>query len=136
MEVMIDERTLTELDHARLEKLIVRHADEARTSALLAVLEAAHCVPSREIEPDVVTMGSKVLLLNLDSLERMSLTLCYPPEARPSAGYVSVLSPLGAALLGRRIGEVARWRTPDGGESVAQVVTLLYQPEAGGQYTL
>jgi regulator of nucleoside diphosphate kinase len=136
MEVTNDERTLTELDYVRLEKLIREHEHGPDHSAVLAALEAAQCVPSPHIEPDIVTMGSRALLMNLHSGETYTLTLCYPPEARPSAGFISVLSPVGASLIGRRIGEIARWRTPDGGDGTAQVMALLFQPEASGLYTL
>jgi len=50
-------------------------------------------------------------------------------------GFVSVLLPVGASLIGRRIGSVARWQTPSGGHAAAEVVTLHFQPEASGDYT-
>jgi regulator of nucleoside diphosphate kinase len=62
------------------------------------------------------------------------VTLCYPPDARPSAGWVSVLSPLGMGILGRAVDTVARWRCPDGEERRTQITALLFQPESQGDY--
>ncbi|HPR44855.1 MAG TPA: GreA/GreB family elongation factor, partial [Ottowia sp.] len=57
-----------------------------------------------------------------------------PDDAEPESGFVSVLSPLGTALLGLRAGEVASWRGADGQESQLVVHTVDYQPEASGDY--
>ena len=64
------------------------------------------------------------------------VTLCDPDDAEPSQGFISVLSPLGASLLGLRAGDVARWRTPVGQERMARIVDVLFQPEASGDYTI
>jgi pimeloyl-ACP methyl ester carboxylesterase len=58
-----------------------------------------------------------------------------PADAEPDAGFVSVLSPVGAALLGRRVGSRASWVTPDGRRHEAEIVAVLFQPEASGDYT-
>lgn len=126
-----NERTLTELDHARLDRL-------RRQGAALRVddlLDLASVVPSREVPPDVVTMYSQVSVLESDSPEPRRLTLCYPDDAEPAAGFISVLSPVGLALLGLRVGGVARWHAPDGRARQATVDALLFQPEASGDYT-
>lgn len=128
------ERTLTELDHVRLTRLLQRQA--AHPAPIGELLDLAHVVPSRAVEPDVVTMYSQVQLHDPHSDARSTLTLCYPDDAEPAAGFVSVLSPVGRALLGLRVGEVARWCTPDGGTQSAEIVALLFQPEASGDYTL
>ena len=49
---------------------------------------------------------------------------------------VSVLSPVGLALIGTRVGATARWRTPGGEEVAARVMNIVYQPEANGDYTV
>lgn len=128
------ERTLTELDHVRLARLLQRQA--AQPAPIGELLDFAHVVPSRAVDPDVVTMYSQVQLHDRASDMRRTITLCYPADAEPAAGFVSVLSPVGRALLGLRVGEVARWSTPDGGTQSAEVVALLFQPEASGDYTL
>lgn len=134
-----DERTLTELDHVRLARLI-RGPGEAPPSPLDGpiddILDAADLVSSRAVSPDVVTMYSQVELADLATGKRYRLTVCYPSDAEPASGFVSVLSPVGAGLIGRRVGSIARWRTPSGDEGAAEVVALLFQPEASGDYTM
>ncbi|MBT9526646.1 MAG: GreA/GreB family elongation factor [Rhizobacter sp.] len=133
------ERTLTDLDHARLTTLARRvHTSPVAHEAddIESALEMARVVPSRSVAPDVVTMYSQVQLIDSASGRRYRLTVCYPADAEPAAGYVSVLSPVGASLLGLRVGATARWVTPAGEPGAAKVVAILFQPEASGDYTL
>ena len=134
------ERTLTELDHIRLVNLLQRQAAAALTPAnagpIGELLDAAQLVPSRGVDPDVVTMYSQLLLRDPQTDARSTLTLCYPADAEPAQGFVSVLSPVGRALLGLRVGETTQWSTPDGRSHAAEIVALLFQPEASGDYTL
>jgi regulator of nucleoside diphosphate kinase len=140
VEVLALERTLTELDHVRLLNLARRdrRSDGSSTPRLAFehVLDACAIVPSREIPPDVVTMYSQVMLQDLGSGQRSKLTLCYPADAEPAAGFVSVLSPVGTSLLGQTVGSVARWSTPAGDERAAEVLAILFQPEASGDYAM
>jgi regulator of nucleoside diphosphate kinase len=87
------------------------------------------------MSPDVVTMYSQVLLCDPRTGRQRKLTLCYPSDAEPAAGFVSVLSPVGSSLLGLRVGATARWRTPLGDTVEAEVLAILFQPEASGDYT-
>ena len=138
VEALALERTLTELDHARLSSLL--RSDPRRAGALPhraaieAVLDGCAIVPSRQVPPDVVTMYSRVELRDPDSGHRQTLTLCYPGDAAPAAGLVSVLSPVGASLLGLTPGCVAHWSTPGGAERQAEIVTLQFQPDTDGDY--
>jgi regulator of nucleoside diphosphate kinase len=100
---------------------------------LASMLDAAHIVPSREISPDTVTMYSEVMLA-FPAGRRKKLTICYPDDADPSLGFVSVLSPVGSSVIGLRVGELARWRTALGGTGWAEVLDILFQPEASGDY--
>lgn len=138
MEVLALERTLTELDHVRLLNLArrARRGDSslAPRLAIEHLLDACAIVPSRRIPPDVVTMYSQAMLQDLESGQRSNLTLCYPADAEPAAGFVSVLSPVGASLLGQTVGSVARWSTPAGDERAAEILAILFQPEASGDY--
>ena len=81
-------------------------------------------------------MYSQVLLLDRASNDRSKVTLCYPPDAEPAGGFISVLSPLGWSLLGLRVGQLARWSTPSGSERTAEVLAILFQPEASGDYSM
>ena len=129
-------RTLTELDHVRLAALLRRAAPAApKAPALVDLLDSADLVPSRQVDPDVVTMYSRVQIADAADGRRHELTLCYPGDAEPEAGFVSVLSPIGAALLGSRVGETVRWLTPTGSERAAEVVAVSFQPEASGDFT-
>ena len=125
-------RTVTELDHVRISNIAQR---QARPSSIDEVIDGADLVPSREVAADVVTMNSRVVIADAQGGERRTLTVCYPGRTEPGAGFVSVLSPVGAALLGLRVGATARWATPDGRTESAQVLEIAFQPEASGDYT-
>ncbi|MCG2593850.1 GreA/GreB family elongation factor [Ramlibacter sp. XY19] len=128
------ERTLTRLDHVRIQRLLAQ-ATGAIAAELRELLDAADPVESQAVSPTVVTMNTRVLLEDSSGGDPACLTLCYPADVDPARGHVSVLSPVGAALLGVRLGELARWRTPDGREQAARVLGVLFQPEASGDYT-
>ena len=133
------ERTLTDLDHTRLVKLTSQMRTSPAgggTDSIGDALDMANLVPSRTVSPDVVTMYSQILLEDCASGRRSQITLCYPSDAEPSAGFVSVMSPVGASVLGLHVGATARWVTPNGDTGAAEVIALLFQPEASGDYTL
>ncbi len=140
MEISPVERTLTELDHVRLLNLLRRdtrgNVSEPPRRTVEDVLDAAALVPSREVAPEVVTMHSQVLLRDMQTGLHSTLTLCYPAQADPAAGRVSVLSPVGSALLGLRVGSAARWVSPSGDEKAAEILAVLFQPESNGDYAM
>ena len=140
MEVVTLERTITELDHVRLLNLLRRDergdGSPAQLQAIEDMLDACALVPSREVTPNVVTMYSRVLLQDLHTGEHSTLTLCYPADAEPALGFVSVLSPVGSALLGLRVGSTARWSTPIGDQRAAEILAILFQPESSGDYSM
>ncbi|KQX20565.1 GreA/GreB family elongation factor [Variovorax sp. Root434] len=125
------ERTLTELDFVRLGKL----TGHQLPPVLAELLDAADVLPSREVPEDIVTMNSQVEVEDPVTRQRQKITLCYPGDAQPGAGFVSVLSPVGIGLLGVKTGTLARWQMPNGTEGAAHVVAVLFQPEASGDYT-
>jgi len=130
------ERTLTELDHARLAKLGLRTGVTPGGAQLDDLLSGSDIVAPKAVPPDVVTMYTQVEIEDCHSRQRYKLVLCYPWDAEPAGGFISVLSPVGLALIGMRTGATARWKTPSGEESSAEVVSILFQPEASGDYTL
>ncbi len=133
------ERTLTELDHARVAKLLRVGCGVPRVRSgdgIEDVLEKSDLVSSDAVTPDLVTMNSRFSLRDLDTGERYQWTLCYPSRADFRAGFISVLSPAGSGLLGRRVGSVARWKTPGGADKTAEVMSIYFQPEASGDYVL
>ena len=124
------ERKLTELDFSRLQKMTMAgHLPE-----LAELLAEAEVLPGRDMPPDVVTMYAQVEVQEPKTRARQTLVLCYPFDADPGAGQISVLSPVGLGLLGQQAGAVARWRTPNGDDHAAQVLAVLFQPEAAGDY--
>ncbi|KQP16101.1 GreA/GreB family elongation factor [Pseudorhodoferax sp. Leaf265] len=125
-------RTLNELDHVRIAKLV--DAGNPAHAHVQALLDNADLVAPSDMAPDVVTMRSRVRVADEAGAPSRELTLAYPSEADAAQGLVSVLSPIGTALLGARVGEVAGWTLPDGRAAALRVDALLFQPEASGEY--
>ena len=126
------ERTLTELDFTRLRHL----PGNTIPPGFDDFLSTADVLDSRVVPPDTVTMYSQVELEDPASRRRYKLTLCYPNDAEPAAGFISVLSPVGRSLLGLRVGDMAQWQMPNAATGAAKVVAIPFQPEASGDYTL
>ncbi|HEX4985263.1 MAG TPA: GreA/GreB family elongation factor [Burkholderiales bacterium] len=136
-----DQIFLTDLDSLRLRsvarRLAARHGAERRNAEeLFDLLESAQVVPANAIAPDVVTMNSRVSCDACASDAGGVLTLVYPGEADVDAGRISVLSPLGRALLGARAGSRVAFETPGDGVRSVQVRSIAYQPEACGHWSL
>lgn len=128
---------MTCLDHCRLTALInyavaedrLHVPDVKHLSALRQKLESALCRESADISPDVVTMGSTVLFREIDNGECWTFTLCYPEEANIFQDRVSVLAPIGTALLGQRVADRVDWPVPSGKVQI-EIAEIVYQPEA------
>ncbi|GAA4406812.1 GreA/GreB family elongation factor [Quisquiliibacterium transsilvanicum] len=137
-----EDRTLSELDHVRISRLLQRDPRMLRNPAvptgspLHEVLEGADLVSPREMPPEVVTMYSRVSVEDTATGKRSVLTLCYPEDTDPAEGFVSVLSPIGAALLGKRVGEIAEPGSPGSAPPPLRILEILFQPEASGDFTL
>mgnify|MGYP003574969874 FL=1 len=131
---------ITELDRKRLIDLIVdAQSGEYRKSIYLdqlrGELERAQIVAPQEILGDVITMNSTVALTDLDTGEEETYTLVYPENADMTQGKVSILAPIGTAMLGYRVGDVFEWEVPAGKRRL-KVTKIHYQPEASGNYDL
>ena len=129
---------INELDHKRLMRLIedaLNGVTEQSNSlrSLQVELTRANVVNAEELPRDVVTMRSRVLIMLED--EEKEITLVYPNEANLSTGKISILSPVGTAIIGYRVGDVVNWLTP-GGLKRIRIKKVLYQPEASGDYEL
>ncbi len=129
-------RIVTELDRVRIHRWLRAQPRSDTAGVLAELVDNADEVAPQQVPHDVVTMYSQVLLSDPQGAQERLLTLCYPPDAEPMAGFVSVLSPVGAALLGLRVGEVAAWTGPDGRPETAWVKVLLFQPESSGDFML
>ena len=137
-----EERTISELDHIRINRIArnLAHArparaQDAQVGVLLEALDAAEVLSPQEIPPDVVTMNSCIRVEDLESGAFREMTLCYPEDADPARGLISVLSPIGAALLGRRKSERVTIASPGQGSVTWRIVELIFQPEANGEFT-
>jgi regulator of nucleoside diphosphate kinase len=86
-----------------------------------------------DISPEVVTLGSIVHLYEVDTGERWKFTLSFPTNANIDEGRISVLAPLGTAILGHRVGDVVDWPVPSGMIRI-QIVEIEYPPEAAGVF--
>jgi len=115
---------------------LTRFAEREAPPALSDCLDYAQVVDSKGVPADVVTMNSRIEIREGDEAQTRTLVLSYPAEADPQAGRISVLSPVGASLLGLRCGETASWHTPQGELRSATVTAILYQLEAAGHYTV
>jgi regulator of nucleoside diphosphate kinase len=131
----VHDRQITQFDHDRLWRLAGRAGERPAADDLENQLDRATVVPARQVPPDVVTMNSEVEVEDVDTGARKILTIVFPEAADARAGKVSVLAPLGVAVLGSRVGEVLECQLP-GGLRRLRVNHLLYQPEAAGRYDL
>jgi regulator of nucleoside diphosphate kinase len=112
-------------DHRRLSQLAFTGIGEASTVAddLLYELDRASVVPPEQLPPDVVRMGSRVRFRTEEGDER-EVTLVFPSEADIEQGRVSVMTPIGAALVGVRKGQSITWLARDGRKHVLTALTV------------
>ena len=123
-------------DHEELSSAIaaaskLSERGRAELSSLLGELNRGKIVPPDEIPSDVITMNSRAELLDLETDERMEFTLVLPSDANIEEGRISVLAPLGTAMLGYRVGDEFEWVVPHGLRRL-KVQAVQFQPEAAG----
>jgi len=127
--------TVSSLDLERLEDLL----DSPRAdgfpgkAALQAELARAEIVEPGKVPPDVVTMNSTVRFVTDSPEQEFQLTLVYPKDADNSGGKISVLAPVGSALLGLAVGDEIEWPRPGGGMTRVRIVDVVFQPERAGE---
>lgn len=131
---------ITEFDKSRLEELIevaeeFGGHDRRDLESLAEELEKAEVVSPKNVPADVVTMNSKVILRDLTTSEEMTYVLVFPRDANIDTGAISVLAPVGTAILGYAKGDIVEWPVPSGMRRI-RIQEILYQPEAAGDYHL
>jgi len=131
---------ITEDDMARLRELVrqgrmASRKDQKHLAELDQELDLAEVIEAGDVMPDVVTMHSTIRVRDVDSGTSKVYTLVFPVEADIEQSRLSVLAPIGTALLGFRKGDVFDWRTP-GGTRRLQIEEVLFQPEAAGAGSL
>ena len=122
-------------DHRELSRAIgalgtLTERGRTELAALRGELERAQIVAPEGVPSDVITMNSRAELVDLESKERMEFTLVFPRDADIEEGRISVLAPLGTAMLGHRVGDEFEWVVPYGRRRL-RVAAVRFQPEAG-----
>lgn len=131
---------ITRKDADRLEEWLRvssrRHETERANVAMLEQeLRRARVVDVEKMPNDVVTIHSQVKLVDPKTGQEMQFTLVFPDDALSAPDRLSVLAPLGAAILGCRAGQEVRYQAPAGPRAV-RIEEVLYQPEAAGHFHL
>jgi regulator of nucleoside diphosphate kinase len=131
---------ITNFDDQRLKELLkvakeFKFQDRNDLKKLENELARATIVASRDVPPNVVTMNCKVELLDLDTNKKMTYTLVFPSEADINQGKISILVPIGTAILGYRVGDTVICQVPARQRKI-KIQRILYQPEASGDYQL
>lgn len=129
---------ITEFDLDRLLDLIEgirknRTRIKSDLDSLERELNRAKVVQPAEIPADVITMNSRVHLKDLEAGEDLFYTLVFPSDADFGQNKISILAPIGTALLGYRVGDEIEWKVPSGIKRM-KVIEVIYQPEASGDY--
>lgn len=130
-----DNILMTEKDYLRL-KHVLSFQSSPELENLELELDRATIITDDEVPPDLVTMNSKVKFLNLQDNREMTVSIVYPSEANSSEGKISVLAPLGSALIGLRSQQEINWMFPDGKTKTLRILEILYQPESEGHWHL
>ncbi|MGD9558551.1 MAG: nucleoside diphosphate kinase regulator [Mangrovibacterium sp.] len=138
--MMKDHIVITESDYTRLCNLVnneksARSTELKHLEALGAEIKRAKRIDPHKIKPEFVTMNSRIEVADTDTNRVMTLQLVYPREADVKQGKISVLSPLGSALLGYKAGSIVSFDAP-GGRKQVKILTVVYQPEANGEYLI
>ena len=129
---------VTSQDNQRLEDLLMEvEASDPRKhgdlKALTEELDRAVIVDPKDVPGDVITMNSRAEMRDLESGETVAFTLVFPSEANIDEEKISVLAPIGAGMLGYRVGDEFEWKVPDGLRRM-KVTNVEYQPEAAGDF--
>jgi len=144
----IDRRSLDELEHSfssrdelglikEVRKIKNSRSDSewARIEELEAELSRAIVVDFNKILPDFVTMNSKVYLRDMDTGKNEFYQLVYPEDADIEQNKISILAPIGTAILGYKVGDIIEWKVPAGLRRL-KIKKIVYQPEAAKEYYL
>lgn len=129
---------ITHSDHEKLTRLIEELKPDlgplpSPLQFLQTELQRAQLVDSADISSDIATLYSRFRVLETDSGDMLEYTLVPPDEADIAAGKISVLSPLGTAVLGQHAGERFTWPSPDGSTGEGRLEEVVFQPEENGR---
>ncbi len=130
-----DTLLITDKDFDAL-NLLVQHYESERAHLLEEELSRATVVPQSEIPNDIVTMNSVIYFKNGETGKESKIKLVYPKDADVTKGNVSILAPVGTAVLGLRVGQQIKWPMPTGKKVILTITSVVYQPEASGDWSL
>jgi regulator of nucleoside diphosphate kinase len=136
---MLDrEIVVTEFDQSRLRTLLEgtrqwNARDRAHVDHLESELNRAQVVPPVNVPPDVVTMNSEIVVRDMDSNEELTFAVVFPSDADVNRQKISILAPIGTAVLGYRAGDMIEWNVP-GRRRRLRIERVVFQPEAAGQF--
>lgn len=132
------ELIVSSLDYDRLDALIAALPQEQQMAgqALATELERARVVEPADLPADRVSMRSTVCFESTHEHHPARLTLVYPRELGTAADQISVLAPVGTALLGLKVGDSIEWRLPGGESTRVRILSIDYQPEREGKLHL
>jgi regulator of nucleoside diphosphate kinase len=133
--IYVTESDLRRLCNVVATELALDGGSNRHLAELIAELQRAEIVASDEVPDDVVTMNSTVVLRDLETDGVETYTLVYPNHADIARNRLSVLAPVGTAILGYHVGDVVRWRVPAGVRKL-RVDEVLFQPERVGAFNL
>ncbi|OQA03037.1 MAG: Regulator of nucleoside diphosphate kinase [Planctomycetes bacterium ADurb.Bin401] len=127
---------LSEYDHKRLEQLIARKWSEKdfdNVQKLKSGISNATVVSSEKIPGEIVTMNSRVVLEDLSSGSEFDFQIVFPSNANIEKGKISILAPMGTAVLGSKVGDTVDFVSPKGIRRL-KIKKMLYQPESEGDW--
>ncbi len=129
---------LSSLDYERIYESIGNAQEtgdisEEEAISLAAELEQAKIVEPKQMPKNVVTMNSKVVISFVEAEKEIELQIVYPRDADVKKNLISIFSPIAAALIGYKEGDIIDWIVPSGPTSI-KVDRIVYQPEAAGQF--
>lgn len=129
---------ISSLDAARLEKMLASLDDDQfpNRDDLQAELDRADIVDPEAMPQNVVTMNSTVKFRVESSDKEFSLTLVYPRDADGGNSKISILAPIGSALLGLSEGDQISWPKPGGGLLMVRIIEVTYQPERSKNFQM
>ncbi|NLF70148.1 MAG: nucleoside diphosphate kinase regulator [Candidatus Anammoximicrobium sp.] len=133
--IYVTESDLRRLSYVVSTELAVDGGASRHLADLVAELQRAEIVASDEVPDDVVTMNSTVVLRDMETGEEETYTLVYPNHADIARNRLSVLAPVGTAILGYHVGDVVRWCVPAGLREL-RIEEVLFQPEREGVFSL
>jgi regulator of nucleoside diphosphate kinase len=127
---------VSRFDLERLERLLERVGDDPQAERLRDELDRAEILEPTAMPADVVTMNSRVRFADVETGAESEVILVFPRLADVEHGRISILAPVGSALLGLAVGASIDWPVPDGRKRRLRVVEVVYQPEAAGDFDL